>query len=374
MQGRSRAVQLFVVTASVLSIAAAGAAAFGTFKAPRDYDVGGNPLDLATADINRDGARDLATADDDGVSVLRGSADGTFKQALVFPVESPNFLVLARLDGDRNPDVVTVGGISPSEVAIGLGNGDGTFSPATPSDYALSEAYASSVAVGDFNRDGAADIATGTYPSSTAGELWILTGNGDGTFESPADYEVNTNIESIAVARFEGDRKPDLAIAPTSDCMVGALEGNGDGTFAAPVDHDAGDCPYAVIAGEFAGGPQADLATASLSSSSVSILRGRDGADFAAPAVHDVGDEPFGLVDGDFNRDGRIDLAATDRANDEVTQLRGKRRGGFRRGPDAETGDGPIPIIAGRLNGDAGLDLATGNQTGNDVSVLRNRP
>ncbi len=373
MQGRSRVVQLFVATAFVLSIVAAGAAAFGTFKAPRDYDVGGNPLDLAVADINRDGARDLATADDDGVSVLRGRNDGSFKQALVFPVEASNFLALARLDGDRNPDVVTVGGTSPSEVAIGLGNGDGTFSPATPSDYALSEAFASSVAIGDFNRDGATDIAAGTTPSMS-GELWILMGNGDGTFESPADYEVNTNVASIAVARFEGDRQPDLALAPTFDCMVGVLEGNGDGTFGAPVDHDPGDCPSNVIVGEFAGGPQADLATANLSFGTVSILKGRDGADFAPPAVRDVGDEPFGLVDGDFNRDGRIDLAATDRANDEVTQLRGTRRGGFRRGRDAETGDGPIPVVAGHLNADRALDLATGNQNGNDVSVLRNEP
>lgn len=357
-----------------VGIAAASAAAFGTFRAPLNYDVGGNPLSLAVADVNRDGAQDLATADDDGVSVLRGRGNGKFRQALVFPVNSPNFLELARLDADRKPDVVTVGGSSPYEVTIGLGNGDGTFEPASPPAYALSTGYASSVAVGDFDRDGAADIAAGTSPVAPEGELWILMGNGDGTFEAPVDYEIGTNVDSIAVASFQGDRRPDLAIAPTADCKVGVLEGNGDGTFEPPVGHDAGDCPEGVIAGKFAGGPETDLATANLGGGTVSILKGRDNAQFAAPDVRQVGDEPFDLVDGDFNRDGRIDLAVPDRANDVVTLLLGKHGGGFRRAGDAASGDGPIPIVAGRLDHDHAMDLATGNQNGNDVSVLLNKP
>jgi hypothetical protein len=337
--------------------------------------VGGNPLSLAVADINRDGMQDLATADDDGVSVLRGKRDGTFRNALVYPLDQPNALALARLDGDRKPDVVTVGGSPPSEVAIGIGNGDGTFHPASPPSYALSADYASSVAVGDFDRDGATDIAAGTYPSSSKGELWILLGNGDGTFAPPVDYEIDSNVDSIAVAKFNGDGYPDLAVVPFYPfCDVGVLEGNGDGTFEPVVGHDTGDCAEGVIAGQYAGDRKTDLATANEGSGSVSILKGRDDADFAAPDVRDVGDEPFTLVDGDFNRDGRIDLAVPDRANDEVVLLLGRPGGGFRRGGDAATGDGPIPIVAARLAGDRATDLATANQNGNDVSVLRNKP
>jgi len=367
--------RLAAATALLLGITASLALAFGTFRGPRNYDVGGNPLGLAVADVNRDGMQDLATADDDGVSLLRGRANGTFRDALVFPVVQPNVLELARLDGDRKPDVVTVGGPSPYEVAIGLGNGNGTFDSASPPTYALSDAYASSVAVGDFDRDGAADIAAGTSPSAAEGELWILMGNGDGTFDPPVDYEIDSNVDSIAVAKFNGDGHPDLAVVPFyPDCDVGVLEGNGNGTFEPVVGHDTGDCAAGVIAGQFAGDRNTDLATANLGSGSVSILKGRDDADFAAPDIRDVGDEPFTLVDGDFNRDGLIDLAVPDRANDEVVFLRGKSGGGFRRGGDAATGDGPIPIIAARLDEDRALDLATANQNGNDVSVLRNKP
>jgi hypothetical protein len=54
------------------------------------------------ADVNRDGMQDLATADDDGVSLLRGRRDGTLRDALLFPLVQPNFRELAGLDGDRS--------------------------------------------------------------------------------------------------------------------------------------------------------------------------------------------------------------------------------------------------------------------------------
>jgi hypothetical protein len=73
-------------------------------------------------------------------------------------------------------------------------------------DYGTGAAYQSSVAVGDFNGDGKADLAV----DSGGGNVSVLLGNGDGTFQAAAD--TRTNSGSIAVGDFNGDGKADIAV------------------------------------------------------------------------------------------------------------------------------------------------------------------
>src|SRR5262249_45982419 len=61
---------------------------------------------------------------------------------------------------------------------------------------------AGSVATGDFNHDGAADLATVNAGNSTVG---VLLGNGDGTFAAPVTYPVGTGIVAVAAGDFNGD-------------------------------------------------------------------------------------------------------------------------------------------------------------------------
>src|SRR5439155_8815676 len=68
------------------------------------------------------------------------------------------------------------------------------------------------VALADLNGDGKQDLAILNVGSNSAGgSVSILLGNGDGTFQSARNFDVNA--KSIAVADFNGDSKPDLAVA-----------------------------------------------------------------------------------------------------------------------------------------------------------------
>ena len=82
------------------------------------------------------------------------------------------------------------------------------FSP--PIDTYIGGTAANGVAVGDFNRDGNADLVVG---GQDAGVIFILLGNGDGTFRNTATYATGYDSQSFAIVDFNGDGISDIAVA-----------------------------------------------------------------------------------------------------------------------------------------------------------------
>ena len=83
-----------------------------------------------------------------------------------------------------------------------------TFAPASQFS---AGAGATSVATGDFNRDGKPDLATA---NNGANNISVLLGNGAGGFAAPKSDGVLLNAPtSVAVGDFNRDGKHDLAVA-----------------------------------------------------------------------------------------------------------------------------------------------------------------
>ena len=143
-----------------------------------------------------------------------------------------------------------------------LGNGDGTFQ--APQAYGFGDGPLA-VAAGDFNRDGAPDLAVGHGDSIT-----VLLGNGDGTFRMGPTFGVGNRPTSMGVGDFNGDGLADLAVASWDSVSV--LRGNGDGTFQAALTFGAGRGPTSVAVGDFNNDGKLDLAVANLASNDVSVL------------------------------------------------------------------------------------------------------
>jgi len=106
-------------------------------------------------------------------------------------------------------------------VTIFLGDGTGNFTAAPASPIPIGN-QPEAIVTGDFNNDGNLDIATANYGDDT---VTLLLGNGDGTFTLAAGspFAVGNNPTGIAAADFNGDGKLDLAVANLTDGTVSIL-------------------------------------------------------------------------------------------------------------------------------------------------------
>ena len=184
----------------------------------------------------------------------------------------PYDVVLADLNGDGKPDIVT-----PSQtgntVSVLLNKGNGTY--ATAVSYAAGSSP-DAVAIGDFNGDGKLDIAVA---DETGNNVDILLGNGNGTFSAATSYSTGSNTGPIwvATADLNGDGKLDLVTADINSNTGSVLFGNGNGTFGAPHEFPAQTEPGFVITGDFNGDGSPDFAIPNNNSASVSVLLQREG-------------------------------------------------------------------------------------------------
>src|SRR5262249_39794512 len=108
---------------------------------------------------------------------------------------------------------------------------------------------ARAVAVADFNGDGQPDLAVANNVFN--GTVSILRARGGGSC-APVYYAAGSYATDVIAADFDGDGKQDLAVvddATSSNLQV--LKGNGDGTFQAAVSYTVGALPRAVVAGDW---------------------------------------------------------------------------------------------------------------------------
>ena len=305
-------------------------------------------------------------------------------------VGSPNgvaFNVVAYdLRGNGKQDLIVANASSNPDggVAVYLGNGSGGF--ATPVYYATNE-QCWGVAVGDFNGDNVPDLAIiDNLGGSVNGNVSILLGNGDGTFQSPVSYPVGIGPVAVAVGSLRNNGTLDLVVTdqnPTSNVgSVSVLRGNGDGTFQTAVNYAAGQSPWGIVLGPFHGGNTLDIAVVNyVGGSRMQVLQGNGDGTFQAAVPYSFPSGNNGsreIAQGDFNRDGTPDLVIANTQSHNVTVFLGNGDGTFQAGVNysgdagasvQSTFQSAYDVTVGDFNGDGLEDLAV-SMYSNGVSIL----
>lgn len=354
----------------------------GYFGAPNNNAVGTHPASITAGDFNRDGKVDLATANyySANISVLIGNGNGTFLGAVNYAtgVSNPSFIVAADLNSDGKLDLAI--GKSFNNISVLLGNGDGTFKPAVL--YPVNGSRA--IAVADFNGDGKLDLVaanTGQAPFTEenigGNTISISLNNGDGTFQNPVYYNVGKVPNAIAVGDFNRDGKADVAVTNGNSSSVSVLLGNGNGTVQPASSYSVGASPSSIITADFNHDGKPDLAVASSYSNNngLGILFGNGDGTFRDGVSYPLHARTSSIILGDFNLDGEPDLALADTSGDSVSVLIGDGNSGFRSPVNYvfAPGTDPQALTLGDFNKDGKPDIATANFN-NSVSIILNTP
>jgi FG-GAP-like repeat len=309
----------------------------------REKSAGDNGLagNMVVADFNRDGILDFASFGSQEVDVSLGNGDGTFQASYRIrdnQITDGGGLAAADFNGDGIVDLVVE---ITDGVYIYLGNGDGSFQlfPILTSTQTNNGA----AIAGDFNRDGKMDLALGGVGLNNSGDITILLGKGDGTFEAPRYIHLNDSdwLGARFVTTADINRDGNLDLVAISDLTVGRgghkavfiLLGKGDGSFKVSRlnQHFHFPCGCLVLA-DFNADGNLDLAIPDNPGihGNVLISLGNGDGTFGSPSAFRYPGSVYGGIEvGDFNGDGVPDLALAADSRQSLYVLRGKGDGTF---------------------------------------------
>ncbi len=283
-------------TVSVLLNTTAPGATTPSFAAKQDFTTGEWPIAVSIRDINGDGKPDLvvANAGSDTVSVLLnttapGATTPSFAAKQNFSTGwSPFAVSLGDLNGDGKSDLVVASSsysYHSTMVSVLLnttapGATTPTFAPRQ--DFVISNlpaSYATSVSMGDVNGDGKLDLVVANHNPDTVAVLLNTTVPGATTasFAAKQVFTTGTWPTSVVLGDFNGDGKPDLAVANSGSGTVSVLlnttaPGATTASFAAKQDFTTGSSPVSVSMGDLNGDGKPDLVVADANSNTVSAL------------------------------------------------------------------------------------------------------
>ena len=225
----------------------------GTFHEVVCYTTGAGRHAVAVGDVDGDGVSDLVVSNEvtRHITVLRGEGDGSFEQlGAPIPVEKLGYVATGDLDDDGDLDLVAAHFSGTDNISVLLGEGDGTFTEG--SLYSLRFLVPRSLKIADMDADGSLDLVVARfwmehYFPVPPGEISLLLGSGDGSFDSPIHLGPQRDSTSVSVADFDGNGRPDLAMSVAergdygNQCvslMLGIRQGTGDFDSNGRVDGD----------------------------------------------------------------------------------------------------------------------------------------
>ena len=388
-------------TVSVLLNTTQSGATQANFATQQTFAAGNNPTSVAVADLNGDGKPDIIVANGifNTVSVLLNTTVQGFATMASFTAQqsfatgsNASSVAVGDLNGDGKPDVI-VANSNDNTVSVLFNN---TAPGAATLAFAVQQTFATgtapdSVRAADVNGDGEPDLIVANFSDGTISVLLSTTAPGAtiASFTAKQTFATGNGPKEVAAVDLNGDGRPDLIVANSSDGTVSVLldttaAGAATASFTTQQTFATGSGPRAVTAADLNGDGKPDLIVANANDKTVSVLFNTtapttkfDGNSFAAQQTFGVGNQPFSVTAADLNGGGMPDLIVANQKDSTVSVLPnitapGAAAPSFSFPETFATGHSPASVTAADINGDGRRDLIVANQNDNTVSVLLN--
>jgi len=380
----------------------------GILGPPTSYASGfiASTSDLIAADLNGDGALDLATANTSATTSFvlygkksNGAATGTF-----LPVHSAQLgggvmrIAAGDFDGDGVQDLLGHGGNGTSQLMLLQGRTDPGASGhrfARAFSYPLGTTLpggGSGLVVRDFNADGIADYATSDVFGNLAVKLrsdpWDF---GPDPYGPAVAYPSTTSGSQLVVGDFNADGLSDLAYGDNAIVVnLGrGTAGVGDGTFEAakvssPIPGSSWGQMQDLTVADFNADGVSDLVVLDKSNRRVLVrlanrVNGLADGTFAPPVVYALGTQQLGrLVVGAFDGDGILDVltlvnqydSTVNALRHSLAALRGRGDGTFEPLVLIPLNTNARSMISADFNADGRTDLAFSSDSSDNVQRI----
>lgn len=365
-----------------------------SFAAKVDFTTGLGPSSVSIIDLDGDGKADLAVSNANAgantVSVLRntGSGPGNISYAAKIDFISgtgsqPWSVAAGDLNGDGKADLA-VANSAGNFVSVfrNTSSGAGNINFAAKVDFATG-VRPQSVSIADFDGDGKPDLALANLNSNTISVFRNTSSLGSISFAARVDIATGTAPRSVSIADLDGDGKPELAVVNSSTgsnsvSVIRNTSSIGSISFAAKVDFATGTQPWSISIGDLDGDDKPDLAVTNFNSNTVSLFRNMSsiGAiNYAVKVDFATGTSPISVTIGDLDGNGKVDLAVANFGDNTLSLFRNTSSiGSFSLANkfDFASGSGPYLVSIGDLDGDGKADLISPNVSSNTVSIFRN--
>lgn len=377
-----------VVISTVVTGSAHAAQLFGM---PTTYQIDSSPLRVAAGDIDGQNGLDLVTGNDTGadgpsLSILLNRGAGTFQPEVRKNLDASVDLLQAVAVGDFNGDgaadiAVAIDDLSifPTRTVVLVFRNNGSGQLLGPDQYPLHGFFPQCLEAEDVNNDGILDLVV-CHSTSDSGEglLSVLTGRAsggvpNGSFDSGIDFTVGTTPAAIAVGDIDGDGRSDVVVGDTDRRRTFLLYGTGNAALlTAPVALADVNAPSALRIRQAPGDALPEVLVASLASSQVLIMRQTAARAFAPPVLLGVSQTSSDMQVADFDGDGITDLALLSPVGGKLNIWYGTASGSFSFGETVAVDDAANSLAVADLNADGKPDVATTSFVTDKVTVALN--
>jgi hypothetical protein len=382
----------------------------GTFAPPQSFLTGATPLALTVGDFNNDHKLDVASVNNSsnnvtvflevesapvttgstGTSGISNNVTVSQQPELGSPVTTnpvpvglgPAQIITGDFAHDGLLDLVTDNRTS-GNLSLFLALPGGLFEP--PVLIRGFTATPEFVVAGDFQSDGKLDLVT----ANSDGNLSILIGNGNGTFQAPSTFFGGFGLggpKDLFVQDLRGDGKIDDLVTTNFDGTMSVFLGNGNGTFAMPTRYALDPSDAASIdrnpttgmaAADFTGNGILDLVVSEFADHRLVLFLGNGNGTFQAAQQIVLPDfNPGAIIADDFRGDGKMDLMVVDNGTPNTAfrgrllVLLGNGNGTFEAPETIQLGTNLKSLVAGDFNGDGTADVAVSDIGTNSFSLL----